>query len=174
MKIKSIIDRISPFRIKIQNGVERKMARADDIARYIINYYDVDNLKLQKLLYYCQGVYMTLHKGKPLFPERIEAWTYGPVVPSVYYKYKDEELISPDDDIRTEEDKTKGFGLSSDELEAISMTLEFYGQNTGVELINKTHKEAPWKDNYNPENIHNEIPKDQIYSFFKNTLQFSE
>lgn len=150
------------------------MATAENVARYIINYYDVDNLKLQKLLYYCQGVFMTLNNGKPLFDNKIEAWTYGPVVPSVYCKYKDEELIQPSADLETEETKVKKLGLRADELEAISMTLEFYGKNSGVELINKTHKEAPWKDNYNPKNIHIEIPKNQIYDFFKNTLQFTE
>ncbi len=41
--------------------------------------FDVTPLKLQKLLYYCQGYALAL-TGKPLFPEPVEAWRYGPVV----------------------------------------------------------------------------------------------
>ena len=42
----------------------------------------VSNLKLQKLLYYVQGFHLAVF-GEPLFEEEIEAWMYGPVVPSV-------------------------------------------------------------------------------------------
>ena len=47
----------------------------------------VSNLKLQKLLYYCQAWYLALYDG-PLFDERIEAWTHGPCVPPVYGEFK--------------------------------------------------------------------------------------
>ena len=41
------------------------------------------NLKLQKLLYYQQGYHLAAF-GTPLFSEDVEAWMYGPVVPTVY------------------------------------------------------------------------------------------
>jgi uncharacterized phage-associated protein len=47
----------------------------------------MSNLKLQKLMYYAQGFSLVLF-NKPLFPERIEAWIHGPVIPAVYHKYK--------------------------------------------------------------------------------------
>lgn len=43
----------------------------------------ITNLKLQKLLYYLQGHWLATFDG-PLFGDKIEAWRYGPVVPSVY------------------------------------------------------------------------------------------
>lgn len=55
---------------------------AIEVARYFLALQDEDagegisNLKLQKLLYYAQGIYLAM-EGKSLFPERIEAWTYG-------------------------------------------------------------------------------------------------
>ena len=69
------------------------MPSAVDVARYFLAQSDDDagdiisNLKLQKLLYYAQGVTLAL-TGKPLFSDPIEAWQHGPVVPSVYRLYK--------------------------------------------------------------------------------------
>lgn len=40
------------------------------------------NMKLQKMLYYQQGLHLA-YFGTPLFDEDLEAWMYGPVVPSV-------------------------------------------------------------------------------------------
>jgi uncharacterized phage-associated protein len=47
----------------------------------------VSNLKLQKLVYYAQGFFLAIF-DRPLFEDRIEAWTHGPVVPALYHKYK--------------------------------------------------------------------------------------
>lgn len=41
------------------------------------------NLRVQKLLYYAQGWHVGLF-GRSLFPEPLQAWKNGPVVPSVY------------------------------------------------------------------------------------------
>ena len=61
-----------------------------DIAKYFLAQADeeigdlISNLKLQKLVYYAQGFYLALH-DEALFPEDIEAWTHGPVVPVLYH-----------------------------------------------------------------------------------------
>ena len=47
----------------------------------------ITNLKLVKLCYIAQGLSLAL-LDKPLFSEPIEAWQYGPVVPSVYHEFK--------------------------------------------------------------------------------------
>lgn len=44
---------------------------------------DLTNLKLQKLLYFAQVEHIK-ETGEKLFPEKIEAWKYGPVVRDVY------------------------------------------------------------------------------------------
>ena len=44
------------------------------------------NLQLQKILYYIQECFLK-EKHRKAFPEPIEAWQYGPVVPKVYDKY---------------------------------------------------------------------------------------
>jgi uncharacterized phage-associated protein len=58
---------------------------AFDIAQYFLwkaqesNQELLSNMKLQKLVYYAQGLHLALNDA-PLFKGKIEAWTYGPVV----------------------------------------------------------------------------------------------
>lgn len=47
----------------------------------------IDPMKLQKLVYYAHGWYAG-YTGQPLINESIEAWPYGPVVPSLYHAFK--------------------------------------------------------------------------------------
>ena len=74
------------------------MLSCDDAAKYFLAQVSEDagdlisNLKLQKLLYYAQGFHLALY-DQPLFPEAIEAWTHGPVVPDLYRHYKSMVLM---------------------------------------------------------------------------------
>lgn len=66
------------------------MYSALNIAKYIIDKctkarYPISNLQLQKILYYIQREF--LRQGTNAFPEEIEAWQFGPVVPEVYKQY---------------------------------------------------------------------------------------
>jgi len=49
----------------------------------------ISNLKLQKLLYYAQGLHLAIYRGAPLFEEQLLAWNYGPVVECVYSRFKE-------------------------------------------------------------------------------------
>lgn len=64
---------------------------ADSIASLIIrDCYEADylitNLRLQCLLYLLQAYFLGV-KNRALFEDRIEAWDFSPVVPSVYKEY---------------------------------------------------------------------------------------
>jgi uncharacterized phage-associated protein len=67
------------------------MFNIEDITKYILANRDseevISHLKLQKLLYYCQGFYLAIC-DKPLFSESIHHWDHGPVIPAVYNTYK--------------------------------------------------------------------------------------
>lgn len=63
----------------------------NSIADYIIEYAKnlglfVNNLKLQKILYFLEARFLDEQK-KSLFNEEIEKWQYGPVVPEVYHRF---------------------------------------------------------------------------------------
>ena len=119
---------------------------AQDIANYFLAKVDagvgdsLTNLKLQKLLYYAQGFYLAIHE-EPLFDEQIEAWTYGPVVPSIYHeysKYDTSPLPKP-----TTFDESKYSGQVGELLDEIQ---EVFGQFSAWKLANMTHEEPPWEN----------------------------
>lgn len=61
--------------------------KALNVANYIVKYWGdrvfLTNLKLNKLVYYCQ-VESLRKSGCPLFEDDIEAWQFGPVERAVY------------------------------------------------------------------------------------------
>lgn len=99
----------------------------------------ISNLKLQKLVYYAQGFHLALY-DEPLFPEAIEAWTHGPVVPDLYHHYKKYgagAIPRPEDiDFSIYDEETKSL---LDEVYSV------FGQFAAWKLGNMTHEEAPWK-----------------------------
>ena len=129
------------------------MLSAQDVAKYFLTLVCEDegdlmtNLKLQKLLYYAQGFSMAL-LGSPLFPEKIEAWTYGPAVPDVYDAYKQHRngpLPLP---------QNFDFDHYNAEVrELLDEVYAVYGQYTSSVLKNLTQNEPPWK---------NSSPKEEI------------
>ena len=116
----------------------------------------ISNLKLQKLLYYAQGMHLALYE-EPLFPEAITAWQYGPVVESVYQKYKDNGA----DGIKIFESPTENF--SEREEKTLQFTQEAFGQFSAWKLANMTHEESPWQDTKTNE----VIPLNKIKKYFE-------
>lgn len=104
------------------------------------------HLKIQKLLYYAQGIFLAYTNGIELFEEEIYAWEHGPVVPDVYNIYKinkgnEIEYINDEEDIKILEKVTNDEDLR-DVLEAV---FENYGKYSAWHLRNMTHEEKPWK-----------------------------
>jgi uncharacterized phage-associated protein len=101
----------------------------------------LSNLKLQKLVYYAQGLHLVIHDGQPLFEDKIEAWNYGPVVPDLYYRYKEwgANGIPANIDFNHEMiySETKTF---LDEI------YEVFGQFSAIRLMNLSHSDQCWID----------------------------
>jgi uncharacterized phage-associated protein/Zn-dependent peptidase ImmA (M78 family) len=143
------------------------MATASEVARYLVETLPMDTLKLQKLLYYSQAVHLVRHDKECLFPDPIEAWAYGPVVPSVYQEYRSNIF----DAIPSPEIKA---ALTSTEQNSVTIAIGLYGDMSGPELINQTHYESPWKNAYSPERPSRIISVDSIYEYYKDILVFPE
>lgn len=100
-------------------------------------------IKLQKLVYYAQAWHLAF-EGRPLFEGRFQAWVHGPVSRELYDRFKDTKtLYSPVGygDVRP------GFSLNdldSAERSHIDAVLEVYGQFSGSQLEDMTHREEPW------------------------------
>ncbi len=115
------------------------MANVFDVAAYILQRHGkMTTMKLQKLVYYSQA-WSLVWDEEPIFPERIRAWAGGPVVPELFAAHQGEFAIdacpsgNPD-------------RLTPDEKETVDAVLKGYGAQTGAELSDRTHREAPWID----------------------------
>ena len=114
------------------------MASAHDVAAYIVaKHGPLSAMKLQKLVYYAQA-WSTVWDDRRLFPERIEAWANGPVVPALYQKHRGEfEIRSwPDGDPEA---------LDADARATVDAVLEYYGWRNAQTLSDMTHGEEPWR-----------------------------
>ena len=121
------------------------------------------SLRLQKLVYYAQSWHLAL-AGMPLFEEEFEAWVHGPVVPSLYFKYRgmsNASLPRPDG-------PPPEFVQRS--LEILNDVWDEYGQYSAKRLEELTHAEDPWKDarrGHSPAELSNQvIPKDAMRVFY--------
>lgn len=125
-----------------------------DVAKYILSKITCTQLKLQKLVYLCFADYLC-NTGKKLFEDKIYAFKYGPVIDTVYKKYKKYGYKPIERD--TEDISSKGiFEMPSKsrilfaedgtgKLLSIEETLKKYGKKTASELVDITHKEnSPW------------------------------
>ena len=91
-------------------------------------------LKLQKLLYYIQGLSLKIF-GKVAYENKIYAWAYGPVIEDVYNNYKGRATITT---------PVNKFKISEGLEKIISIVIDSYGQIEAEKLIDLTHDEEPW------------------------------
>ncbi len=74
--------------------MEKALTVPSKVAKWFINRTNreagdvITHLKLQKLVYYAQAWYLA-NFNRPLFDEDMQAWTHGPVVPSLWKEYRD-------------------------------------------------------------------------------------
>lgn len=137
-------------------GMETKTATlsAMDVAKYIIaTFYSKDkeidegvsegisNLKLQKLLYFCQA-FALAKQGRPMFKEELYAWKYGPVVKEVYEAYKEHKNNPLPEPAATANDTA----LSDTDKEIVDEMLETFSGYSAIRLMNITHSHKPWKN----------------------------
>lgn len=121
----------------------------------------MSNMKLQKMLYYEQGYHLAAF-GTPLFDEDIEAWMYGPVVPSVYEHFKSHGSggLEPETEEIIE--------LTEDEEYMFNDVFDAYVDFSAYGLMRKTHSEIPWrKTTTGPGNV---ISHDKMIDFFSKKL----
>jgi len=135
------------------------LRRAEDTAESEL----MSNMKLQKMLYYQQGFHLAMF-GTPLFNDDVEAWMYGPVVPTAYNYYKAHGRMG------IPADKSKNFRFASKQEAALfAEVFRVYGKFSAIGLMNMTHSEAPWKTTKTGEG--NVIPQSKMQSFFKTRLR---
>jgi uncharacterized phage-associated protein len=157
------------------------MAKAFDVARYLLALGLAEeepevftHLRLQKLLYYCQGWSLAL-RDKAIFKERIEAWAHGPVVANLYSVFAD----CKNDPIVAEnylnDEGRSGANLTEEERELVEAVWDAYKVHSAIQLRNMTHAESPWLDarkgHKAGERCNEEISRAAMKSFFTTELK---
>lgn len=140
------------------------LARLDDVK--------ITPMKLQKLVYFAHGHYLAV-TGEPLINDCVQAWQYGPVIPSLYHSIKhygrnpiDEKIVDTEFDLIEEipsDPIIRGF------LDKIWM---LYGKLTAIQLSKMTHEPgSPWDQVWEKYKTHSIIPEVLIEAFFKSGMK---
>jgi len=113
------------------------MVVVDDVAAALLAITGpTTTMKLQKLVFYSQAWHLAF-TGAPLFPEQIQAWAQGPVVPELHrqhrgrYEVREWHTGNPDR-LRGESETT------------VRWVADKYGRFSAEALSRMTHQETPW------------------------------
>ena len=135
----------------------------------------VTPMKLQKLIYMAHGIHLA-RLDKPLIVEKIEAWSYGPVIKSVYDMFKSwgNQSINeyPDIEFRIGRFSKSNLDVLTDEIEDTINFAWKIGKNlSGTDLSTWSHaKDSPWERSYS--RLSNKpIPDYLIKEYFRDTMR---
>lgn len=140
----------------------------------------IDQMKLQKLLFYAQAWHLANDKGL-LFEEDFQAWPWGPIVPDIYSQTRKYGRSPVSDKLYTLcinglKVKFEKPEIQDPELkEFLKRIWDTYKEYTGIQLSNLTHSAGePWtivKEQYG-DNLDSKpkIPNELIKSVFKGKL----
>lgn len=163
--------------------MRESICKAAHVANLILNRADAEGrdisiLKLLKLVYIFFGWTSAFHTNRPdLFSDRIEAWKYGPVIPSLYYELRrfgrkpikrDRALVydpsadaSPRVALESEID-------DKEVLKTLELLWNSYKDAPAEHIVALTHQEkTPWREVYDEKEYGTEIPKNLIRNYYK-------
>lgn len=139
----------------------------------------VTNLKMQKLVYYAY-CWTLVKTGTQLFNEPMEAWSNGPVVPSLYHELKtfgsgpiNALFLGGTEDSPIEDDIEQVIEqFNEEELAILEGVYQEYIRRSAFELVVLTHNELPWReargDCKPAERCSNQLRDDLILQEFSN------
>lgn len=122
-------------------------------------------MKLIKLVYIAHGWYLGI-TDKTLIDENPEAWRYGPVIASLYAKYKSfgGNIIK--------QSKKYSTNITEEDSKFLKRIFEVYGKFSGIELSAKTNQyDTPWSKVWiqikNKKFMSVQIPENDIRDYYK-------
>jgi uncharacterized phage-associated protein len=139
------------------------------IANYLLDLAEqagkkLNPMKIQKIVYFAHGWTLAI-SHHPLIDEAVEAWPYGPVIPTLYHEFKKygsgvitgkaTSISFIDPDTLTFQIATPSIDNYPDEdanekaKEVLNIVWEVYGELTAIQLSNLTHEpDSPWSQIY--------------------------
>lgn len=140
------------------------------VAKYILRKRTAEGdavtpMQLIKLVYIAHGLMLGAY-GRPLIDEAVEAWQYGPVVPSVYHETK-AFRSSPVTGIGA----PSNYSFDPQEVKAMDTASRLFGSKNGVALSSLTHKQGtPWTLTWNARGKNGSISNDLIEHFYSGMI----
>lgn len=126
----------------------------------------VTPMQLIKLVYVAHGYMLGLH-GRPLLDEAVQAWQYGPVVPSVYQAVKKFQSAP----VTAVPNGGSPVAFTNDELTVMNTVAKTYGKCSGIVLSSATHRPGtPWTMTWSASGKNAPISNDLIESFYRDLL----
>lgn len=125
--------------------------------------------RLLKLAYMAHGWTLAIIE-KPLVNDYVQAWRYGPVIPSIYYAFRPYGIdkLNP---IQLVEESA----IESDVNKLLVSVYELYRNLNASQLSALTHiKGGPWHATYVPNKRNIIIPNNLISDHFKDKLERSK
>ena len=136
--------------------------------------WEITNLSLQKILYFCHLAFLGENKGKPLFNETFEAWKLGPVLRDVYIYAKDKGVAENSIDKSVFHDiESLGENSNREEVKTLAFITKHLANLQPSTLVRWSHWEGgAWKKNYYGEPYsHDPIPNKDIKSDYSAILR---
>jgi uncharacterized phage-associated protein len=141
---------------------------------------EITNMKLVKLMYIAHGLSLALLE-RPLFEDdKIEAWKYGPVVPSIYHEFKhfkSDPITSKSVTLDSNWAHSSEPELTSeDDRKIVQLTWNLYKDSSAEDLVISTHRPGtPWSLAYTDGKsniIDNRLIKKYYDKFVTNLKQY--
>jgi uncharacterized phage-associated protein len=138
------------------------------VAEYFLYLADAEKrtltpMQVLKLVYIAHGWQLGFY-GRPLVNESVEAWQYGPVIPSLYHRYKCYGS-NPIEECPAE--KPNGF-TPQEEGNTIEQVWKGYGQRSGISLSSLTHEPGtPWDITVKQSGLGAVISNDLIEDYYR-------
>ena len=109
---------------------------------------DMSPMKLIKLVYLAHGISLA-YSGEPLIYDAVEAWRYGPVIPTLYHQVMEygSKPVKSINSAGNAEFRCAHLGCELDEwaIRCIEVAFESLGNRTAASLCALTHElGSPW------------------------------
>jgi uncharacterized phage-associated protein len=157
------------------------------VANYFLDCADragkkLDPMQLQKLAYFSHGWHLAAC-NTPLIDEMVEAWRYGPVIPSLYHEFKSfgkNPVTRRASHLKIVNEEKLDYVLIEPSIDRADPTCRLldliwnsYGKLTGIQLSNLTHVPGSpwhviWQQAEGRKNV--DIPDELIREYFARQL----
>lgn len=136
-------------------------------------------MQLLKLVYIAHGWNLAISDA-PLIKEDVQAWKFGPVIPSLYHEFKKFGAgnitgFAEEFDFDTLEFKKAVENFSEEETQLMDRVFQVYSRYDGLHLSNLTHAtDTPWEKTWQENAVALKIPNQLIKEHFVELAQENE